>query len=465
MGDRAAATALFNQGVATSNDKRYETNIAHAYQLFSSACYTDPSWWMAHYQCANNAFDLKFFKAAAACQRRALECDPTPEDRAKILSNLGMILYEIGNIEEAEAVSAQAVNIDNSLVNAWQNLSCTAGLRGDDKKAVEYARKALLKSNEHERVLSEALLSFALLFDRQFVEGFKRFEIRFRWRLHNFLSYPYAGGSWKGEKDKTIFLVSEQGLGDALSYARFVPMAAARARYLHICVQPELMRLFQQAFSHIKNINLLPSPSPFPQADHWSTFVSLPYALGLSDEQIINTQHIAYAAAVSPSSWKLPERKLHIGIAWGGSKLNDIDKHRNIPVEQFLDLYNVPGVQLYSLQVDGQKEDLHQRGCLPLIKPLDGYIRDVSDTLGLLPHLDLVITCESAMGHICALAGKECWIPYSARGHDYRIGHAGNNVMWAPKHRIFKQRLDDEGWDRVFREMVAALEERIACAR
>ena len=53
---------------------------------------------------------------------------------------------------------------------------------------------------------------------------------------------------------------------------------------------------------------------------------------------------------ISAQNWRIPDRKLHIGISWAGSPLNDIDKHRNIPVTQFFDLYKVPGIQLYSLQ-------------------------------------------------------------------------------------------------------------------
>lgn len=461
MGDRAAAVAFFNQGVTSSNDKTHPTNIAHAYQQFMSACYADPTWWMAHYQAGNNAFDLKFFKPAAACQRRALECEHPKEERGKILSNLGMILYELGEIEEARQVSQQAVDLDNTLVSAWQNLSCIYGLQGYSGEAVTFARNALAWSSDHERTLSEALLSFALLFDRQYAEGFRMFECRFRWRLHNFLAYPYVGGSWQGQADTTIFLVADQGLGDTLSFARFVPLAAKRAKYIHACVQPELMRLFQHAFINLPNVNLMPSPSPFPQADHWSTFVSLPFALGLTDDEIRNTPQVEVPVFPMPTTWKVPDRKFHIGIAWSGSKMNDIDRHRNIPVEQFLELYRVPGIQLYGLQVDGAKEDLHQRGCAPLIRDLSGFVSDVTSTLSILPHLDLVITCESALGHICSAIGKECWVPYSAMGHDYRLGHLGDDILWSPNHRVFKQDLSEKSWQPVFERVIEALREKV----
>jgi len=57
--------------------------------------------------------------------------------------------------------------------------------------------------------------------------------------------------------------------------------------------------------------------------------------------------------------WMVPDRKFHIGIAWAGSPLNDIDKHRNIPIHHFMELYKIPGVQLYALQMDTKKSDLN----------------------------------------------------------------------------------------------------------
>ena len=61
--------------------------------------------------------------------------------------------------------------------------------------------------------IAEFQMAFALLFDGQYAEGLKYFEARFAARLPNFLLYPYP--KWKGENGKTLFLVADQGLGDA----------------------------------------------------------------------------------------------------------------------------------------------------------------------------------------------------------------------------------------------------------
>ncbi len=81
------------------------------------------------------------------------------------------------------------------------------------------------------------------------------------------MTYPYP--KWEGEKDKTVFLSADQGLGDTLSFSRFLPAASKKCKYIHCLIQPELMRCFNEAFTTLPNVNFLPSGSPFPQADVW----------------------------------------------------------------------------------------------------------------------------------------------------------------------------------------------------
>lgn len=457
MGNRQSAIEFFNQAATAANDKSSPQNLTIAYQLFSAACAADPTWWNAWYQYGNNQFDLKRYQAAIASYYRSLACRIEKEDRAKVLCNLGWALHTVGRIEEAFDVLHQALQIDNKSAETWVNLANVYGILDQPAKAVEAARNGYrLKPDP----TSEIVYAFALLFNRQLAEGFKHFEARFAWKLHSFLQYPYP--KWQGESGKTVFMVADQGLGDTISFSRFVHLAAKRARFIHAYVQPELMRLFAHAFIDIPNINLMPFGGPsFPEADAWTTFVSLPFALGLTDDEIRNTPQIKPYAEHRPTSWMIPDQKLHVGVAWAGSKLNEINQHRSIPVEQFFELARIPGVQLYSLQVGEHAEDANNAGGVALIRNLVPYIRDVVDTLSLLRDLDLVITCESALGHICALAGKECWVPYSYLGRDYRIGHSDVDLLWTPKHKIFWQG-KEQNWFPAFTKIGGLLKERVA---
>ncbi len=456
MGDRVQAQNFYNQAISAYKDNDNPDRLKLAYGLFSSACMVDPTWPESYYQSGNNNSDLNVLPAAIACWRRALECEPDQLLRAKLLANSGWRLHNLGQLGESQAVLEEAVRLDPNLHLAWVCLSCLYQTLAQRTKMVDAAKIGYaLKPDDS---LAEMQLAFALLFDRQLEEGFKHLEIRFKYKLKSYLQFPYP--KWAGETDKTLYLCSDQGLGDTLSFARFVPAACARAKYVHALVHPELLRLFQNAFVGIPNLNLIPQPAPFPPADTWSTFVSLPNVLGLSADEIRSVPDISIPNFFVPKNWKVPDRKLHVGIAWAGSPLNDIDRHRNIPLQHFAELYRVPGIQLYSLQVGERAKELHENGFGPVIYDLTPNIRDVADTMALMQHLDLVITCESALGHIAAAAGRECWLPYSRLGTDYRLGCMGEDRLWTPKHRVFKQGLDCK-WELVFAEIVEALREKV----
>lgn len=454
---------LLTKGEAAAQDKSAPTNIDHGYQLLSSACYADPTWSHAFYANGCAAADLTRPHASVALFRRALEGEQTSNERHKTLTNLAWELMKIGNHREAVSLLYEAIDLEPKSALPYMHMNLCNQIFGNTDLAVKYARKCFEladKNDGHGYAIAEFQLAFALLFDRQYAEGLKHFESRFPARLPNFLLYPWP--KWRGERDKTIFLVADQGLGDTLSYARFVERASKLARHIYMCVQAELRRVFEHAFRHLPNLTFLPSPSNFPgNADAWSTFVSLPFALELTDDEIINAPNIDMPRPPLSNQWKVPDRKFHIGIAWAGSPLNDIDKHRNIPIHHFMELYRVEGVQLYSLQMDAKKSDLNLWGFAPLIRDLSGYARDVADSISLIRELDLVISVESALGHICSMSDAECWIPYSYLGRDYRLGVGERTErLWTPKHRVFQQS-DDMRWEPVFERIVEVLKEKV----
>ena len=477
MGNRDFAQKLMDQAILAAKDNSKPSNLTTAYQLFASACLADPTWGTSHYQYGNNNFDLKKLDAAVGAYRRALFCtDLEPRQRAQVMLNLGWCYHLLKRTQDAYDITVAANEVFPDMTQYWLHMSVLEGLFGNNKDSVHAAEQAIVFAQKEldaaadpvyggdtgflykQHLEARVCLAFACLFAGQYQRGFELFELRFEWRLHSFLVFPYE--KWKGEPGKTVFLAADQGLGDTLSFARFVELACKRAKYIHAYIQPQLMRTFVHSLGHIPNLNLIPSGNAYPPADCWTTFVSLPYALGLNDYEVRKTKQIAYMVSRIPTTWMVPDVKLHIGVAWAGSPLNDIDQHRNIPFARFLDLYQVPGIQLYGLQIGDRQQDLHESGAVSLVRDLSSYINDVADTVSILQHLDLVICCESALAHICALAGREVWIPYSYQGRDWRLGQRGEKMLWHPKARIFRQGPDNE-WGPVFIDIIKALKERM----
>lgn len=463
MGDRPHAISLYHQAQQIKEGNNpHNMPPEHAYRLVASAVMADPTMGLGWYEYGNICSDNVNRPAAIAAYQRALELpdgaqeagELTPEWRAKCMTNLAHNLHHLGRNKEARTIVLEALQMNDKLENAWLTLSLIQNVEGQLGNAEISARKAMALGRTP---AIEIGLAFALMYSRKLAAGLKHFEARFEYVLRDFLAYPYP--RWDGEKDKTVYLVSEQGMGDALSFSRFVPALIERSKFVHIRVNQELVRLFRILFQRYPNISIEPIPCPFAPADCWTTFMSLPVHLGLRDSEIVNAPGLPCPSLPLDPSWKSTDRDLHIGVAWTGSKANWINGHRSFPVEQLLSLYQIPGVQLYSLQIDDNSQDIHQKGLASLIRDMRPYVRDVCDTISILQELDLVVTCESALGHIAGFMGKECVIPYSYAGGDFRVGRTEDGPIWYPNHRIFKQTYDQE-WEPVFRRVVRHLQKR-----
>lgn len=461
---RQVAIEFFNQSITAT--KNGDPNLG--YRLLGSSVQIDPNFTMGWFQVGNANADTKNLPAAVAAFRRALEIGPTPKQPgdmdpatwARVMVNIGHRLYHMGRLKEAREWTLKALETDFDPSYAWCNLSLIQSVEGELDESLESAKKAYALCKEAQ---IETGLAFAHLYKGDYAQGLKHFHARFGYRMPQYLSFPYP--RWKGQnvKDKTLYVIAEQGMGDTLSCFRFIPEVCSKVGNVILNVQQELMRVAQMSLGSLRNLQIGPIPAPFPKADLWCSMTSLPHALGLTTEQIRDYPDLQVGWSGLPADrpqWKSPERKLHVGVAWGGSADNDIDVHRSFDMRHLLELYAVPGIQLYSIQKGPRAQDIHTYAAATLIRDLNPWINDALDTMEIMRNLDLVITVESSPLHMANFVGAEVWVPYSYMGRDWRCGHDGSSMIWSPRGRAFKQDAD-QVWPPVFEKIAAALRERM----
>lgn len=433
------------------------TDPGHAYRLFASSVMVDQTFTEGWAAVSNANGDMGLTDSAVAAARRAVETEPT---NPALLANLGHRLYRVGKNEEAREWTEKTLSIDP--YNAWalMNLSIIETTDGNTDRSVENAKRAY---EIDQSPVMEFALAIALLNNEQWAEGLKHFESKFQYRLQayqNYLNFPYP--MWKGEDltGKTLLIVAEQGLGDTMSFLRFVPVDWQSNIVLQ--VQADLVPLAAQMFPQ-PQIEVGPLTQLLPQADYWVSITSLPFALGLTDEQIAEAKSpkVPYTSLAATVPWKTPGRKLHVGIAWAGSPQSDIDRWRSFTLNDMLPLTQVPGIQLYGLQVGPRASDIHATGAQSMVKDLSPYIRSFADTASIVRDLDLVITVESAMRHLCGLLNVECLVPYAFYGEgDYRCGRKRDQPLWDKRTTLYRQGPDGK-WGPVFERIVLDLMRRV----
>src|SRR5262249_50763993 len=148
-------------------------------------------------------------------------------------------------------------------------------------------------------------------------------------------------------------------------------------------------------------VELHPLPRELPAADIFCPSVSLPVALGLTNEQINNSWFKYKYAHTIFHEKDFPKDKLKIAICWAGDPKHDNDAFRSSYLKYFLPLAELPNTQIYSLQIGPRSLDLDSLAAHSLIKNLAPLIKDVNDTCALLAnHIDVVVSIDSALIHM-----------------------------------------------------------------
>lgn len=437
-------------------------------------------------------FRLRRFDEVIPSYRRLIELTP---DHAPTYCDFGVALAETGSWEEAMGQFRRAATIDPSLPQAPNNLgwALTCRERYDEAIAVlteahdrfpdsagicKNLGNALFRSGhfvEAEQCYREWVarhpgdgtahrsLGHVLLSLGQFAEGWHEFE----WRRqdvdfsseHRSFSMP----RWDGRPipGGTLLLHAEQGFGDALNFVRYLPAACTRSGARSIIVEcpRALQRLLRQSYGDpveftIYQQGLEAGPQPF---DCHATALSLPYLLGMYEPLPMQEPYLR----LDPS-WRAAWRErlgaatgLRVGIAWAGNATHVNDWRRSVAAERLLPLLNShPEIRFYSLQVERRGDEAQSLRDAGLIDFTE-HITDFADSAAFISELDLVISVDTAVVHLAGALGRPVWTLLPL-GPDWRWGLNGEDTVWYPSMRLFRQKRAGD-WDEVIERVNEAL--------
>jgi hypothetical protein len=242
---------------------------------------------------------------------------------------------------------------------------------------------------------------------------------------------------------KTVLIYADEGLGDVIQFARYVPLLAARGARTILVVDPPLQTLIADVAGVTACLaKPIQSWRSLPAFDLHCPFGSLPLAFKTRLDTIPAADSwLPPPATDRISTWekRLGVRdRLRVGLVWSGNPKHPNDHNRSLPLAALSPLLGVDAT-FVSLQKNPRPADQKLLAEREHIVDLTAQFTDLADTAALIACLDLVITVDTSVAHLAATLGRPTWLllPYTP---DWRWLLDRDDTPWYPGMRLFRQK-------------------------
>ena len=252
---------------------------------------------------------------------------------------------------------------------------------------------------------------------------------------------PFLGGRdtalrWNGSQKisgRTLLVWAEQGLGDSIMFARYLPLLRQRGARVILTVQAPLLPLMADLADQV-----VPEGATVTFDLH-CPLPSLPRAFGTELATIPARVPYLLTDIERLKRWhaRLGKRP-RIGLVWAGNPGHAGDRHRSLARADIAPLLAIPGINWQVLQKDLTAEDEVALSDLARVQTPGPGFTDFADTAACIAALDLVVTVDTSIAHLAGALGKPCWVmlPHAA---DFRWLRDRTDSPWYPSLRLFRQ--------------------------
>lgn len=438
--------------------------------------------------------NLRRYEQALTPYRRLMQLE-LPPTKATLL-HLGYCLEHTGDVDEAAAYYRRAIALDADFMEAHVDLAGLLWRLEDFEGALHHAQRAVQLAPGHPyavRILGTTLLglnrlaeaevqlrralelqpgfalaevdlALTLLLQGRLDEGWRMYEKR--WNDTTRMQRPpfyLAEREWKGPKeqplDGTIVVYAEQGLGDVLQFARYIPLLQRDGGTVRCVVQPELASLLEASFDNVECLG----PGRNFEAYYHVALLDLPLRYGTTLETIPDRVPYLRTTAAKRQAWRERMRpwagRFKVGLAWSGSQVQVNNRNRAMPLSALRGLLEHPGIQCFSLQKGDAGVSTDMTPAPGQLADLTGEWQDFTDSAAMLEQLDLVITVDTAIAHLAGALGRPVWVMLAPNA-DWRWLHGRDDSPWYPTMRLFRRGFAEQRAkqaDRVVRKLTNLL--------
>lgn len=362
-------------------------------------------------------------------------------------NQLALVDARRGNFVGAQHAMMVVTIVEPGSADLLVNHGNMVRMRGGHEGALALFRKALVARPGDSEI--EVAVALQLLTLGEYEEGLALYERR--WSRSKALEglAEYGVPAWDGDAAsvRSLVCVMEQGAGDAIQFIRYAEMLHRAGIEVTVYCTDPLVRLLETA----KGVNRAVTRMRPNVVDAAEMMMSLPLRFGTrvdslpSPGRYIDPPKHAYRIPAASG-------RLRVGVCWAGNPNHRRDLQRSCPYDAISTLFDVDGIDFYSLQVGDAAEHAAND---PRIVDLSDKIDDFADTAGLVDQMDLVISVDSAVAHIAGALDRPCWVLLHSVA-DWRWGQSGETTGWYPNTRL-ERRGATEQWADIMPRLAANL--------
>jgi len=375
------------------------------------------------------------FEQAIEAYRIIIRDEP---NNTQILYHLGLALSDTEQWDEAIVYLKQVIKLQNKHAQAHNSLGHSYAGKQQFDQAIKSYEDAIAADQTYATAhFNRGCLQ---LKEGNFIEGWKEYE--WRWKMSNFHPFNCPQPRWDGEdiSDKTLLIHTEQGSGDAIQFARFLPLVKARCKKLIIvCTEP--LRLLFKSMPCVDEVRL-PGNLPVDLFDVYCPIMSLAGVLEITLTTLDNqTPYISLTKEVVVPI--LPDNgKAKIGLVWAGSPTQKINHHRSCPIEQMMAITNNQQFDFYSLQLpisSDHKQVLADHKVTDLEQELVSYCH----TGALIQQMDMIVSVCTSVVHLSGALNIPSLVLLSPHA-DWRWLNDQGQSTWYPNTKVLRQTMSGD---------------------
>ena len=409
--------------------------------------------------------------AAMAFFEKVLSMDP---NSTRSWNNLGACYRQENYREEALNLYVHGLRI-KAEPDLFANMCAAWVNEGHPENGIPFGRVCLTLNPTHPQGLWN--LGLLLMENGEYEEGFALYNRGFETgdRVERF--YVDKNGNdpkWMPDPSElkptdTLVLWGEQGIGDELLFSTFVPCLKDKCNII-LDVHPRLVDTFKRTFPWVKGIYPTRKTTPEWAKDYEITYKqamgSLP-AWFHKDRAKYSGMHKADPKLVK--EYKNILYKLHgskrpiIGVHWAGGTKKTRTDLRSLPLSAFAPLLKEDAIYVsfqYTPDADKEVGALFKEHGIT-VWHINDIVKDFNydRTVALAEAVDLMITVNTSIAHVCGVIGKKCWT-LTPWGHAWRYGKRDEFMPFYKTVRNYHQHAEND-WSQVFPKVHEDLKEFI----